>query len=436
MSGLDKDELQLYDLIMNRTLASQMKPAQYIRTNVTIINGKSVYKASGNVTKFKGYTAAYEQALGRNQKNAINSLPKLSDDSIINHKEITSEEKSTTPPRRLSEAMLVKEMESRGIGRPSTYSSILDRIVKKEYVIKKNKTLIPTFIGIAVTQLLENHYLDLFNEKFTAALERRLDAIASSDETYLDVLKSFYYGAGSYEGVEKLLEAEVDIKKACGVPISDGMEIRIGQYGPFIENNGNNISIPQDLFLGDLNKKAVDDLIGFQEQDNVIGKNKDGENILLKVGRYGPYIELESSKTRKSIPKSIGIENVTEQIANDLLGLPKKLGQHPETNEDVFVDFGRYGPYVKCGKTNASMKANDNPLSITLEEAVELIKNRKAKFEPRVVGTNPETNKEVLIKIGRFGPYVTDGKKNVSLKGYDLDNIQLEECLKLISEKK
>ena len=125
------------------------------------------------------------------------------------------------------------------------------------------------------------------------------------------------------------------------------MEIRIGQYGPFIENNGNNISIPQDLFLGDLNKKAVDDLIGFQEQDNVIGKNKDGENILLKVGRYGPYIELESSKTRKSIPKSIGIENVTEQIANDLLGLPKKLGQHPETNEDVFVDFGRYGPYVK-----------------------------------------------------------------------------------------
>ena len=436
MSGLDKDELQLYDLILNRTLASQMKPAQYIRTNVTIINGKSVYKASGNVTKFKGYTAAYEQALGRNQKNAINSLPKLSDDSIINHKEITSEEKSTTPPRRLSEAMLVKEMESRGIGRPSTYSSILDRIVKKEYVIKKNKTLIPTFIGIAVTQLLENHYLDLFNEKFTAALERRLDAIASSDETYLDVLKSFYYGTGSYEGVEKLLEAEVDIKKACGVPISDGMEIRIGQYGPFIENNGNNISIPQDLFLGDLNKKAVDDLIGFQEQDNVIGKNKDGENILLKVGRYGPYIELESSKTRKSIPKSIGIENVTEQIANDLLGLPKKLGQHPETNEDVFVDFGRYGPYVKCGKTNASMKANDNPLSITLEEAVELIKNRKAKFEPRVVGTNPETNKEVLIKIGRFGPYVTDGKKNVSLKGYDLDNIQLEECLKLLSEKK
>jgi|TARA_B100000287_G_scaffold350158_1_gene338900 DNA topoisomerase-1 len=436
MSGLGKDELQLYDLILNRTLASQMKPAEYIRTNVTIENGKSIYKASGNVTKFKGYTAAYEQALGRNQKSTANLLPQLTDESIIKHKEISSEEKSTTPPRRLSEAMLVKEMEARGIGRPSTYSSILDRLVKKEYVIKKNKTLIPTFIGIAVTQLLENHYLDLFNEQFTAAMERRLDSIASSDESYLDVLKSFYYGSGEYEGVEKLLEAEIDIKKACGVPIADGMEIRIGQYGPFIEKDGNNISIPEDLFLGDLNKKTVHDLIEFQEKDNVIGKNAEGENILLKVGRYGPYIELESSKIRKSIPKSIGIENVTEEIANDLLGLPKKLGQHPETNEDIFVDFGRYGPYVKCGKTNASMKANDNPLSITLEEAIELIKNRKAKFEPRVVGTDPETNKEILIKIGRFGPYVTDGKKNVSLKGYDLDNIQLEECLKLLSEKK
>ena len=154
------------------------------------------------------------------------------------------------------------------------------------------------------------------------------------------------------------------------------------------------------------------------------------------MGRYGPYIELEVSKKRKSIPKSIGIENVTEQIANDLLALPKKLGTHPETKEDVFVDFGRYGPYVKCGKINASMKANDNPLSITLEEAIDLIKNRKAKFEPRVVGIDPKTKKEILIKIGRFGPYVTDGEKNVSLKGYNLDDITLEECLKLLSEKK
>ena len=134
--------------------------------------------------------------------------------------------------------------------------------------------------------------------------------------------------------------------------------------------------------------------------------------------------------------EDLGIENVTEQIANDLLALPKKLGTHPETKEDVFVDFGRYGPYVKCGKINASMKANDNPLSITLEEAIDLIKNRKAKFEPRVVGIDPKTKKEILIKIGRFGPYVTDGKKNVSLKGYNLDDITLEECLKLLSEKK
>ena len=433
---LGKDESQLYDLILNRTLASQMKAAKYIRTNITIKNGKSIYKASGNVTKFKGYTAAYEQALGRNQKSVSGSLPSLSESSNITHQTISSEEKTTIPPRRFSEAMLVKEMETKGIGRPSTYSSILDKIVSKEYVIKKNKTLIPTFIGIAITQLLENHYLELFNEQFTAAMERKLDAISRSENSYSDILKEFYYGTDTYQGVEKLLEEKVDIQKACTIPIANAIDVRIGQYGAFIQNNDKNITIPEDLFLGDLNSEAVQELIKLQDQDNVIGKFDNGESILLKVGRYGPYLELLDSKKRKSIPKSIGVENVTEKIANDLLSLPKNLGQNPETKEDVFVDFGRYGPYVKCGKTNASMKANDNPLTITLDNAIELIKNRKAKFEPKVLGIDSETKKEILIKTGRFGPYVTDGNKNVSLKGYKIDELTLEESIKLLSEKK
>ena len=435
-SILGKDESQLYDLILNRTLASQMKAAEYIRTNVTIKNGKSIYKANGNVTKFKGYTAAYEQALGRNQKSVVSSLPTLSQSSKIKHETLSSEEKTTIPPRRFSEAMLVKEMETRGIGRPSTYSSILDKIVSKEYAIKKNKTLIPTFIGIAITQLLENHYLELFNEQFTATMERKLDAISRSENSYLDILKEFYYGTETYQGVEKLLEEKVDIQKACTIPIANDIDIRIGQYGPFIQKNDKNITIPEDLFLGDLNSETVKDLIALQDQDNIIGKSDNGESILLKVGRYGPYLELSDSKTRKSIPKSIGVDNVTEKIANELLKLPKNLGQNPETTEDVFVDFGRYGPYVKCGKTNASMKTNDNPLTITLEDAIELIKNRKAKFEPKVLGIDSETKKEILIKTGRFGPYVTDGKKNVSLKGYKIDEVTLEESIKLLSEKK
>ena len=183
LSSVGSDEGKLYGLILNRTLASQMKPAQYIRTNIALKNGKSMYKASGNITTFKGYTAVYEQALSRNQKAIVTALPPIENNSKILHTNIDTLEKNTTPPRRFSEAMLVKEMEARGIGRPSTYSAILDKLVKKEYVVKQNKSLIPTFVGIAVTQLLENHYLSLFNEKFTAGMEQQLDAISRSEST-------------------------------------------------------------------------------------------------------------------------------------------------------------------------------------------------------------------------------------------------------------
>ena len=429
------DEAKLYELILNRTVASQMKPAQYIRTNVEISNGKSLFKASGNVTVFKGYTAAYEQALTRKDKIASDSLPKIDNQSKILCNNVTSDEKSTSPPRRFSEAMLVKEMEVRGIGRPSTYSSIIEKLSQKEYVSKKNKILIPTFVGIAVSQLLDNHYRALFNEQFTADMESRLDAVSRSENSYLEVLKEFYYGSGDYKGVSKLLEEEIDIAKACTVNVEDDLEIRIGKFGPYVQKDGNNITIPEDLFFGELNKAKLDELDSMQKEDNVIGKFTNGENILLKIGRYGPYVELESSKKRKSVLKSIGVENLTEALAIDLLNMPKKLGEHPETGDDILADFGPYGPYVKSGKINASMKADGSPLTITLEEALKLIKDRKLKFEPKVLGEHPKSKNEISIKRGRFGPYVTDGKKNVSLKGYVIDEVTLEQAAQLIDEK-
>ncbi len=429
------DEAKLYELILNRTVASQMKPAQYIRTNVEIHNGTSVFKASGNVTVFKGYTLAYEQALTRKDKGRPDSLPALDKQSKIESKEVLVEEKSTSPPRRFSEAMLVKEMETRGIGRPSTYSAIIEKLSQKEYVVKKNKTLIPTFVGIAVSQLLENHYSTLFNESFTANMENHLDEISRSENSYLDVLNEFYYGNADYKGVAKLLDEKVDIAKACTVNVEKDLDIRIGKFGPYVQKDGNNTTIPEDLFFGELNKKKLDELDDMQKEDNVIGVHSNGENILLKIGRYGPYVELEKSKKRKSVLKSIGVENVTQEIAIELLSLPKKLGTHPETNEDVLADFGPYGPYVKCGKINASMKADESPLSITLENALKLIKDRKLKFEPKVLGEHPKTKNEISIKRGRFGPYVTDGKKNASLKGYVVDEVTLDQAVKLINEK-
>ena len=429
------DEAKLYELILNRTVASQMQPAQYIRTNVEISNGKSLFKASGNVTVFKGYTAAYEQALTRKDRIASDSLPKIDEQSKIICDDVLSDEKTTSPPRRFSEAMLVKEMEVRGIGRPSTYSSIIEKLSQKEYVTKKSKILIPTFVGIAVSQLLDNHYRALFNEQFTADMESRLDAVSRSENSYLEVLKEFYYGNGDYKGVSKLLEEEVDIAKACTVNVQDDLEIRIGKFGPYVQKDGKNITIPEDIFFGELNKTKLDELDSMQKEDNVIGKFTNGENILLKIGRYGPYVELESSKKRKSILKSIGVENLTEKIAIDLLSMPKKLGEHPDNGDDILVDFGPYGPYVKCGKINASMKADDSPLTITLDEAIKLIKDRKLKFEPKILGAHPKSKNEISIKRGRFGPYVTDGKKNVSLKGFVIDEVTLEKAIQLIDEK-
>jgi len=436
LSSVGSDEGKLYGLILNRTLASQMKPAQYIRTNIALKNGKSMYKASGNITTFKGYTAVYEQALSRNQKAIVTALPPIENNSKILHTNIDTLEKNTTPPRRFSEAMLVKEMEARGIGRPSTYSAILDKLVKKEYVVKKNKALIPTFVGIAVTQLLENHYLSLFNEKFTASMEKQLDAISRSESTYLSVLEEFYNGKEDYVGVAKLLEEKIDIAKACTVNISEKTNIRIGKFGPYVEKDGTNVTIPQDLFLGDLNQEQIDKLSSIQKEDNIIGTFNGGENILLKVGRYGPYAELQESRKRASIPKGTANEDITEKMASDLLSLPKTLGKHPDTGEDILATFGPYGPYVKCGKINASMKSTDSPLTISLEEAIKLIKDRKLKFEPTILGSDPKTKKDIAIKRGRFGPYVTDGKKNVSLKGYTIEDVTLEEAIKLLAEKK
>ncbi|MBC8226336.1 MAG: type I DNA topoisomerase [Gammaproteobacteria bacterium] len=436
LSSVGSDEGKLYGLILNRTLASQMKPAQYIRTNIALKNGKSMYKASGNITTFKGYTAVYEQALSRNQKAIVTALPPIENNSKILHTNIDTLEKNTTPPRRFSEAMLVKEMEARGIGRPSTYSAILDKLVKKEYVVKQNKALIPTFVGIAVTQLLENHYLSLFNEKFTAGMEQQLDAISRSESTYLSVLQEFYNGKEDYAGVAKLLEEEIDIAKACTVNISEKTNIRIGKFGPYVEKDGTNVTIPQDLFLGDLNQEQIDKLSSMQKEDDIIGTFNGGENILLKVGRYGPYVELQESKKRASIPKGTANEDITEKMASDLLSLPKTLGNHPDTGEDILATFGPYGPYVKCGKINASMKSTDSPLTISLEDAIKLIKDRKLKFEPTILGSDPKTKKDIAIKRGRFGPYVTDGKKNVSLKGYTIEDVTLEEAIKLLAEKK
>ena len=432
--SLEPSQEKLYGLILSRTLASQMKTARYERTNVIIAKGGLKFASSGNVTVFDGFTRAYNLFAHKGFDKSDSFLPNLNLKQELGFVKSESIEKFTTPPRRFSEAMLVKEMESKGIGRPSTYSSIIDKLYNRDYAINKNKAIIPTYLGIAVSQLLDNHYSDLFNEAFTAGMEERLDSISRTEDTYLDVLKSFYFGNKEFSGVSNLLDREIDIVKACSIDSSSGHLVRIGKYGPYIEEAEGNITIPNELMFGDLSEEEIHKIKNMSIEDNVVGTTDSGEKILLKSGKYGPYLETDNEKKRQSIPKMYRDILMTEELAKDLIDLPKLLGVHPESKENIMLYFGPYGPYLKYGKKNISIKNAQDPLSISLSEAIRLISEGNKTYEPTSLGKHPDSGKELIIKSGRYGPYITDGKRNISLKGKDIESLSLEEGIALFDE--
>ena len=432
--SLEPSQEKLYGLILSRTLASQMKTARYERTNVIIAKGGLKFASSGNVTVFDGFTRAYNLFAHKGFDKSDSFLPNLNLKQELGFVKSESIEKFTAPPRRFSEAMLVKEMESKGIGRPSTYSSIIDKLYNRDYAINKNKAIIPTYLGIAVSQLLDNHYSDLFNEAFTAGMEERLDSISRTEDTYLDVLKSFYFGNKEFSGVSNLLDREIDIVKACSIDSSSGHLVRIGKYGPYIEEAEGNITIPNELMFGDLSEEEIHKIKNMSIEDNVVGTTDSGEKILLKSGKYGPYLETDNEKKRQSIPKMYRDILMTEELAKDLIDLPKLLGVHPESKENIMLYFGPYGPYLKYGKKNISIKNAQDPLSISLSEAIRLISEGNKTYEPTSLGKHPDSGKELIIKSGRYGPYITDGKRNISLKGKDIESLSLEEGIALFDE--
>lgn len=432
--SLEPSQEKLYGLILSRTLASQMKTARYERTNVIIAKGGLKFASSGNVTVFDGFTRAYNLFAHKGFDKSDSFLPNLNLKQELGFVKSESIEKFTAPPRRFSEAMLVKEMESKGIGRPSTYSSIIDKLYNRDYAINKNKAIIPTYLGIAVSQLLDNHYSDLFNEAFTAGMEERLDSISRTEDTYLDVLKSFYFGNKEFSGVSNLLDREIDIVKACSIDSSSGHLVRIGKYGPYIEEAEGNITIPNELMFGDLSEEEIHKIKNMSIEDNVVGTTDSGEKILLKSGKYGPYLETDNEKKRQSIPKMYRDILMTEELAKDLMDLPKLLGVHPESKENIMLYFGPYGPYLKYGKKNISIKNAQDPLSISLSEAIRLISEGNKTYEPTSLGKHPDSGKELIIKSGRYGPYITDGKRNISLKGKDIESLSLEEGIALFDE--
>lgn len=441
------DEGKLYDLIWKRTVASQMKPAKLKRTTVDIENQNTVFRARGRVILFPGYMRAYVEGSDNPDGKLADRerfLPEMKEGQRLGCKNLTPEEHNTKPPARFTEASVIKEMEKQGIGRPSTWASIIGRIQEKEYIHNKKGSLVPSFLAVAVTQLLENHFSSLVDSQFTSKMEDELDSISRGDSDPLPFMNSFYFGNDEKPGLEKMLEDEIDIRKACTVLIANGsveeIVIRVGNYGPYLEQGEERRNIPTEFSLGDISvQKAMEILAKDASQTQLLGvDNESGQSIYLKEGPYGPYVQLGDSKTRKSLPRGTEKEDVDLELASKLLSMPRLLGTHPETGDEIRADFGRYGPYLKVGDKNVKLPHPHDPLIVTLEAAVDVIKNRnKPSSELKTLGKHPDSGEAITLKDGRYGPYVSDGKFNASLpKDISPDDVDLDTAVSLINDRR
>ena len=443
---LGEDHSRLYDLIWKRTVASQMPPAKLKQTSITVMNQKAEFRANGQIILFPGYMKVYVESQDNEEKELENKeriLPDVKVGEVLNCQSLETESHTTKPPARFTEASLVKALEENGIGRPSTFASILATIVRRGYVDRKNGKLSPTYLGLAVTQLLENHFSNLVNKEFTAKMENGLDEISRGELKALPFMNNFYKGGGQFIGLEKMLEEKVDIPNACKITIpekiSEKIEGRIGKFGPYLRRGDDTRSIPENIYIGDLTVETIEKI--FEEQvkeDEPLGNDPtSGESIWIKKGPYGYYVQIGETKTRKGIPKQFSLSDVNLDYALKLLSLPREVGIHPDNQEIVTADYGRYGPYIKCGKSNAPLRGVETPLDISLEKAVELLANRKkSSSELKSLGVHPESGNTLTVKTGRYGPYISDGKVNASLKGgIEPESITLEEAIDLINQR-
>lgn len=465
-TGLGGREFSLYDLIWKRTVACQMADARLTQITVNIDVEDAGFRASGKRIDFPGFFRAYVEG-SDDPEAAIEDqeviLPPLKVGDTPACVELDALNHETQPPARYSEASLVKTLESEGIGRPSTYASIIGTIIDRGYAQMRNKTLIPTFTAFAVSSLLEGHFPDLVDTRFTSKMEQTLDEIATGEVKWLPYLEEFYLGEKGLETQVKERESQIEPSSAKAIALENlDAKVRIGKFGPYIEvKNGEDVltaSIPQDLTPADLNPEQVEVLLR-QKLDgpDKLGLHPEtGEPIYVLTGNYGPYVQLgdktdENPKPKRaSLPKGVKPEDATLEMAVGLLALPRTLGQHPDTGAKVKASLGRFGPYVvhdrgKEGKDYRSIKAPDDVLTISLERALELLAQPKqgrgggrgkSKTPLRELGAHPDDNEPVNIYNGPYGNYIKHGKVNVGLpEGETVESITLDKALQLLSEK-
>ncbi len=461
---LGRDEAALYKLIWQRTMAAQMKDATGVTVSVKIGartgHGREVvFSASGRTITFPGFLRAYVEGSDDPEAELDDKekiLPPLEEDQGLTVLSLEPVGHHTKPPPRYTEASLVRKLEELGVGRPSTYASIMSTIQDRGYVWKKGSALVPTWTAFAVVRLLEEHFPELVDYEFTAGMEADLDRIAEGAAQAVPWLASFYFGDdGLHNKVENRLD-EIDPRVMGSIPIGEDPEgapivVRIGRYGPYVERGDERASVPDDLAPDELTVERALGLLQDQNAgDKILGTDPDtGLTVYLRVGRYGPYIQLgeqeEGSKDkpkRASLLKTMDPDSVTLDDALRLLSLPRVVGTDPEGVEILALN-GRYGPYIQRGSDRRSLDSEDQLFVITEEEALELLsqppkrRGRQGASVLKELGEDPVTGKKITLRSGRYGLYVTDGEVNASLRKTDsMETITPERASELLAARR
>lgn len=495
-SELDRDEQRLYDLIWKRTVASQMADAKYETTTVTIAvaaDGQNAeFTASGTVYTFKGFLEAYEE--GRDEKRGDadaaenQSLPAVAVGDELAVSDAEAKGHRTNPKPRYTEASLVKVLEEKGIGRPSTFASIPETILDRGYAVKRGQALVPTWLAFSVVRLLEEHFAELVDYDFTAALEDDLDTIARGEQNRVEWLKSFYFGSDSHVGLRQVVDnlGEIDARALNSTRITDTATLRFGKYGPYLEvTDPENpdpeakpriVNVPEDLAPDELTAEKAQELIDAPVAgDRVLGENpENGKIVVVKDGRFGPYVQendpvsedaavdeatgevVDKPKPKRgakketapkprtaSLFRSMSVDEIDLDTALRLLSLPRVVGVDPESGDEITAQNGRFGPYLKKGADSRSLESESQIFDVTLEQALEIYAQpkygagRKASSALAEFEADPVSGKPIRIRDGRFGAYVTDGETNVTIpRGQTVEDITFEIAVQMLADKR
>ncbi|MDU5614107.1 type I DNA topoisomerase [Varibaculum cambriense] len=473
-SALSAQQAALYELIWKRTLASQMNDARGTTDTVRVsaqikTEGEAhelVFTASGTVITFRGFLAAYEEGKDKSRYASTDSstaLPKLSEGQTVAFSEVDREKAAhvTSPPPRYTEASLVKTLEEKGVGRPSTYASTIGVIIERGYVHRAGQALVPSWQAFSVVRLLEENLASLVDYDFTATMEGDLDQIAAGERDGKELLAHFYFGGGTggefwARGLKDTVEGlgDIDARALNSIEVLPGVNVRVGRYGPYLEDaEGKRASVPEELAPDELDAEKVKELFTISaDTGRELGKDPDNGNVILvKNGRYGPYftevLPEDAPKGTKprtaSLFKTMSIETASLDDALKLLSLPRVVGKDPESGTEITAQNGRYGPYLKKGTDSRSLETEDQIFSITLEQALAIYaqpktrRGRTAKPPLKELGTDPNSGKPVVIKDGRFGPYITDGTTNVTVpRASTIEDIDADQAYTLLAEKR